>query len=678
MRLCLYSFLILFFEFALIRYIPAHVKATSYFANLTIIATFLGMGIGAILSRRRRLDFSVVAFPFLLYLLFLCVHFFSNYQIEPFSSHGEFFWPATGIHNVRVKAIGIFWVITVFFVLTAGCFVPLGYGLGREFPKYRPLVAYSLDIVGSILGIALFALLSYYCLPPSVWVLSGAVAFVFLMRGRRGWWIGSALMMLVNASMAYVEDYGKGTVTWSPYYKITESNRPGPGRPIFVNDGFHQNMVDMRLDDTARPDFFQQFAKDYHRPYTLIGPKAEVLILGAGTGNDVEVSLLNGAEHVDAVEIDPVILDIGMRDHPNHPYRDRRVTAHNTDARVYLKNCRKKYDLIVYATLDSHTILAGQSNIRLDNYLYTAEALQDVKRLLKEDGVFLLQFLAMKDYIATRLYDLVESTFGRPPTVLFLPRYRHFNHSLLVRKDGKPVPAPREVSATSPLIKGSYRLPTDNWPFLYLSRPSVPGHYFRILAMIFVVAVFGVKAAVGGSLFRDIRPVMFFLGAAFLLLETKSITEFSLLFGSTWTVNLFVILGILVVILLANLLVLRFPALPRRIFFVGLLLALLLCYGIPIKELLEENPVTRDLVTMIFTGLPILFAAGLFASCFQQETESAVALGWNLLGAVVGGLLEYSSMFLGIKALYLVALCLYTAAGVSMLAGRRGEGRVHP
>ena len=70
MRLCLYSFLILFFEFALIRYIPAHVKATSYFANLTIIATFLGMGIGAILSRRRRFDFSVAAFPFLLYLLF--------------------------------------------------------------------------------------------------------------------------------------------------------------------------------------------------------------------------------------------------------------------------------------------------------------------------------------------------------------------------------------------------------------------------------------------------------------------------------------------------------------------------------------------------------------------------------------------------------------------------------
>jgi len=182
-----------------------------------------------------------------------------------------------------------------------------------------------------------------------------------------------------------------------------------------------------------------------------------------------------------------------------------------------------------------------------------------------------------------------------------------------------------------------------------------------------------VTATVGRELFRGVRPVMFFLGSAFLLLETKSITEFSLLFGSTWTVNLFVILGILIVILLANLLVLRFPAFPRRIFFVGLVLTLLLCYGIPVKELLEEDPVVRDIVTMVFTGLPILFAAGLFASCFQEETESAVALGWNLLGAVVGGLLEYSSMFLGIKTLYLIALCLYAVAGVGILVQRRGR-----
>jgi hypothetical protein len=137
-------------------------------------------------------------------------------------------------------------------------------------------------------------------------------------------------------------------------------------------------------------------------------------------------------------------------------------------------------------------------------------------------------------------------------------------------------------------------------------------------------------------------------------------------------VNVFVILGILIVILLANLLLLRFPGFPRGVLFVGLLCSVVVCYLIPTRQLLGESPVARDVVTMVFTGLPILFAAGLFASCFKDEGDSAMALGWNLLGAVVGGLLEYSSMVVGIKVLYIIAMGLYLAAGIGMLTqGKR-------
>lgn len=675
MHLILYSYLILFFEFTFIRYIPAHVKATAYFANLTILAVFLGMGLGAILSRKKPLAWVLPAFPLLVYLLLLCVHFFSNCQVQPFTGQGEFFWPADGIHNVHVRVIGIFWVITLFFLLTTACFLPLGYGLGREFPKYRPLVAYSLDILGSILGIASFGLLSRCYVPPFLWILSGGFVFLFLVRRNRKILLWSLLMILLTTAMAYTED-GPRDITWSPYYKITKSHRAESGKPVFVNDAFHQNIVDMRREGPAHKPFFRDFVEDYHRPYRLIDSVGEVLILGAGTGNDVAVALMNGAKHVDAVEIDPVILSIGIQEHPNRPFQSDRVTYYNTDARVFLKNAKKKYDLIVYATLDSHTILAGQSNMRLDNYLYTLEAMQDIKRLLREEGVFLLQFLAQESSIATKLHQLVETTFRQPIQVLYYPEYRHFNHALLVGETAKES-TPSDPS--SPLIQGSYKVPTDNWPFLYLRKPFVPRYYIHILIMITAFAFLGIVSAVGKRLFQDIRPVMFFLGAAFLLLETKSITEFSLLFGSTWTVNLFVILGILVVILLANLLILYVPHFPRRVLFACLFASLVLCYLIPVKAFLQESPFLRDLITMIFTGLPILFAAGVFASCFQNEEESATALGWNLLGAVVGGLLEYSSMIFGIKALYLFAILLYAVAGGGILVRRsKIPGRGHP
>jgi hypothetical protein len=39
-----------------------------------------------------------------------------------------------------------------------------------------------------------------------------------------------------------------------------------------------------------------------------------------------------------------------------------------------------------------------------------------------------------------------------------------------------------------------------------------------------------------------------------------------------------------------------------------------------------------------------------------------VAFGWNLLGAVTGGLLEFSSMIIGLKSLSLVAMLAYLGA----------------
>ena len=91
MRLVLFSFLVLFFELALIRYLPAHVKATAYFANLTVIATFLGMGLGLLLARRQRASAVAALFPPILLLLLGAVAFLANRHVVPFSSETEFF-----------------------------------------------------------------------------------------------------------------------------------------------------------------------------------------------------------------------------------------------------------------------------------------------------------------------------------------------------------------------------------------------------------------------------------------------------------------------------------------------------------------------------------------------------------------------------------------------------------
>ena len=58
-----------------------------------------------------------------------------------------------------------------------------------------------------------------------------------------------------------------------------------------------------------------------------------------------------------------------------------------TDARAFLKRSRRKYDLILFGLLDSHTELSDYANMRIDNFVYTEESFREAKAHLKPDGI---------------------------------------------------------------------------------------------------------------------------------------------------------------------------------------------------------------------------------------------------------------------------------------------------
>ena len=85
---------------------------------------------------------------------------------------------------------------------------------------------------------------------------------------------------------------------------------------------------------------------------------------------------------------------------------------------------------------------------------------------------------------------------------------------------------------------------TDDWPFLYLLEPYIAPYYLGALGIILAFAAFLVWRAprAAGTSLRRFSPHFFLLGIAFLLLETRSLVTFSLLFGTTWLVNSLVVL----------------------------------------------------------------------------------------------------------------------------------------
>jgi SAM-dependent methyltransferase len=660
-RLFTFSFLILYFELALIRYLAANLQAFSFFINLVILATFLGMGVGLLLEKQeQRLTLS---FPLLLLALVLVVKYFANVNIIVQNRNDEPLWSIPVGMAPHVQQFGLETVVVIIFFLGAILFIPLGHALGRYFRQFPALTAYSVNVAGSLAGIIAFAVMSYFSTSPLLWFLSGILMFLLASGGkpkRIAFDIGLSLAAL---GVIYSMTMKTGEM-WSPYYKVNYiSSFEGPVTTVTVNDSLHQLMVDFSTEATSQGGFNAKIKKDYLLPYQYVNKLEEVLILGAGTGNDVVLVLEQGAGHIDAVEIDPVIIRLGRERHYNRPYDSTKVTVHVNDARAFLKQTPKQYDLIITGTLDSQTLLSGMTSIRLDNYMYTVESFSDIKKRLKPGGVLVTYHMSPYPYIANKIHDLIFLTFGSPPKIETTELPRLFNYVFVAAKTNDTEPP---LSIREQLFQ-RFGIPVDDWPYLYIKKPMIPTHYITVLFWIILISVIMIGMSGRPLSRKGTDPTLFFMGTGFLLLETKSVTEMSLLFGSTWVVNVLVFSAILLVILFANLVTIKTPKLNRNLLFILLFASLIMNYNLSVNYLLNIPTAFQWILGIILVGLPLFFAGIIFADIFRERKETTTSLAFNSIGAILGGTMEYSSMVLGMRKLYLLALLFYLLA---LLANR--------
>lgn len=475
--------------------------------------------------------------------------------------------------------------------------------------------------------------------------------------------------------------------TWSPYQKITtapvsfhptagliqewqlprmsaadraavESLPLGAGFTVRVNDDSYQTPIDLRDAFLDSHPALVPMRVQYDLPYQT-RPPGRVLVLGAGTGNDVAAALRMGATHVDAVEIDPEILALGAR-HPERPYADPRVVAHLTDARTYLARARdERFDTIVYGLLDSHVLLSSMSNVRLDSYVFTAESFALAKARLAPGGILVVSHAVGTDWFVARMRATLTEAFGRPP-LLVSEKVRH--PIGFVYAAGDTIPAgPRADARTVPL--------TDDWPFVYLRGRTVPREYLIAMALM-AIASLGLVRLGAGAGFRGFGVHFFAMGAGFLLIETRGLAVLALIAGSTWSVTSMVFAGVLSMALASTAITVRLQraspgaVAPRTIHLVyGLLAAALaLQFGLDTSDLAELPTVVSALVGALVVSLPMLASGIIFSTSLVRAGEADRALASNLLGAVAGGLVEYLSMVTGFRALVLVAVAFYALA----------------
>ena len=760
-ELFLVSLEILFLELACIRWFPAHVLYLTFFTNVVLLASFLGMSVGCLAARDRRNYLTWT--PLLLVIALASAHAieissgsFINFvdvgnQVSP---QQVYFGTEYHSQDLSRYAIPVELLCGFFFIVIALAFIGPGQELGRALKRWPNRVqAYTLNIVGSIAGIVLFAACSLLELTPLWWFLLVALGlgYFYFIAPRHRFQRKLLIVSLVNALLLvlmvwfafsapahYSEGQSQRRQFWSPYYRIDFEQED---LSLSVNLIYHQQMV-------SRNEIFPAYAlphllnRDAGRPAF-----GDVLIIGAGSGNDVSRALEWGAQHVDAVEIDPAINRLGRQYHPDHPYQDPRVEIHLDDGRNFLRSTSRKYDLIVYALVDSLVLHSGYSNIRLESFLFTRQAFEDVRRHLKPNGNFVIYNYFRQGWLAARLQKGLEEVFGAGnPVVLTLP-YRkvieadratfgdftvffagstgELRNAFAVRPDywlrddAPPGPAspsgfqqagPGEsTTAILPPASGAtaqshwlhfglatilppqgeaLRTATDDWPFLYLRKPMIPTLSLRgmlimgscglLLIFLFLRRVRKAANVIGES--GAIEPVeggalnvqLFFLGAGFMLVETKAVVTMALLFGSTWVVNSVVFFSVLVMILLANRWTIRFQ--PERLwpYYAGLIATLILNTGVPLDFFLGMNRSVQVIGSCLLVFAPILFAALIFAASFKRSANPDRAFGINIAGAMVGGLAEYSSMLLGFQYVVLVAILFYLISAIG-LGSKKGE-----
>ncbi len=656
-RIFLLSFAMLFFELLCIRWIPSYVRYLSYFNNFILLASFLGIGLGMLAARRKRFWFP----PFPLMLLVLVIIVAVNRFDLRINSTDVLYYGAGEAQSARAEN---FLVLPIIFGLVTVCFIPLSRSFGQLFTQVQPLTAYTFDILGSLAGIACFSAISYFSFPPVAWF--AILVLLVLLLSARQTVLTAATVLLASLVIAWQMQLG---AYWSPYYKILLHPAVPSGYIVDVNNaGGHQSMIPWQYKEPFYRRLYQVFpGRSFHH----------ALILGAGSGSDVSTALAYGVGSITAVEIDPTIQELGARYNPDRPYSDPRVKAVINDGRNYLQNTTERFDLIIFALPDSLTLTSSNTSLRLESFLLTQESIEAARARLTSDGLVVLYNYYRDQWLVEKLANMAGHAFnqeplvstyggwGRAAVIMVGPRLKELPPGKFgPYSERDPAPGDRRLRVIG---EGYFPLTgstpaTDDWPFLYLREHSFALIYVVGLGMVALFALSGTLTLAPRGVLRRFDWHMFFLGAAFMLLEVKSLTTFALLFGSTWLVNSLVFFAILSSVLLAVLVNSRLKV--RRIspFYLLLFGVLVVNLLLPPEALLLGNPLLRYLLASALAFAPVFIANIIFANSFRDSQDADITFASNLLGIMVGGGLEYFSMLIGYRMLLLPVIAFYACA----------------
>lgn len=676
------SFLVLFFELVLIRYFAALVPIFGYLKNMILLSCFFGFGLGFSLGEKQKNYLPMTLFLMIFQVIFLYGTSFVLPALGyPIKENGTI--SINSMNSIAQVFYVVSFIVLVFVFNTLTC-IPVGHYTSNLMSKKNSLVSYSINLLGSIAGILTFSILSFFRMPPFVWfTLVVLIILWFIKDNKKVLLLASMASILLVSMIAFEPDafFKKNLKIYSPYQLLVvdfnNAKNFYSNAIINISHNYHQIIFDLTKGNLEgqsedKQKYLNKISTYYNNAYMLANNLDDVLIVGAGSGNDVAAAIRNGAKSIDAVEIDPEIVNLGKILHPEKPYFNSKVNVHINDARTYMKITKKKYDLIVYGLLDSQSALGSLSNVRLDSFVYTVEAFKQARLLLKDDGLVSLSFGLTHPLQGIKIFKMLQKAFdGQKPVCIEADYYGGttfiIGPGLSKIKKFVNNESLQDVTAKYD-TEENVDLSTDDWPFIYMFKKIYPFTYLFIILLLFLVST-DINEQILGKSFKKYFNLRFFLfGAGFMLIETKGITQLGLTFGNTWYVISAIILTIILFAFISNLVVIKVQNIHLGLSYALLLTTIFIESFFHLSSNLDFLPTSLvPLAQLVVLCSPILFSGLVFSTELKNGPSIPGAFSSNLLGSMLGGFLEYNSMFLGYHNLSWVALAIYSLAFISYI-----------
>jgi len=708
-RLFLLSSVAALLIFTLLRVLSCEVGILAYLQNYVYACALFGLGVGCLDSRlgRIRAAESSWFFAFLAMLAALSVVHLTGQDLGALKDGSTYFlYPP---HPRNYLLYELFVTLLLFFILAlvARCFVPLGSAIGAALSGMSVDRGLAWLWAGTILGLG-----AYFCclstMSPPV-VLVGLLGAAFLLLCGGGVLNMAAFAVAVGCALSFdvVVEPGAAAIdspaserAYRPYFQsfwapeghiVTRALVAGQelvGFTVFINRVPHELVIDTRLDDrqclavgTTNDSLKGYTSKYFKTPFLVVRKPEHVLILAGGSGNEAAEALRAGAADIDAVDARPWMFRLGEQ-HPLRPFQSPRVHRILRNPRQFLREPGKKYDLIVFGSLESESLFSPFGLLRPDNFTYTTESFLDARDRLNPRGYTALSFRPFRQWYVLKLVRNLKEGYGSLDAIVRLP----FRSYMFAGREQNPLLStlllesfvPQQLENVEMLMEESSEVPAtvDDWPFLFLAAPGLPRTYlFCLLLMIAAMLIqlrglmrtdtAGDTASVPAPPFQfDWRSLrMLILGAAFMAAAGKTVMTLGFNYGTGWQTAVIAAMLVSGCAFLPALFGDRGIRWPAWLVWIFVFLAYAGDYCFNYEAVVSiASPMLRCLAAGALPLLPPLFVAAALERSIHEATDQRTMLGMLFIGMVAGLILEHACWTTTISTLDIPGVILCASA----------------